>query len=581
MLKKIHGFFKNHYHTRYHGVYRHAKQLFVFDLALLGLALIIMAGGLYLAFWKPAPRHFANLNLLLGGGRIVSGQNVTISIEYTNTSKTTLHDPILAVHTPAGFVLEKSITTQKNLSEDSTIHLPDLLPGSRGTAQVTGRLFSEPGAEDRVVGILTFRPDSEPAITQETFTLNFSLPDSVLRSNLVMPSSTYPGSTVPVTYRLENTGDKAVENISLEGAYGPEFLTANDLELFSLEPGASKAVTTTITVPNSGTQFSLGVTPRVEVNGYLINQKKSFATALIFDPKVSLEVTLQDSLKYASVEETVPITIRWKNNGTYKIESQTLELSFTNGVVDVSASAKLNGISQKDGKLIITKKEHTALAEGRPGSGDSINLNLKLLSTFNLDGQENTNLEITPAMVGVLSNVPNQQFTVTDGTVSIPLATELNWQAAARYYTDDGEQLGRGPLPPRIGQTTRYWVLFDVYNTTNLVSGLNFVAHLPPGVTFTGKQSVTLGTKLNYDETTRTVSWSYAQMPANSQTGLYFEVSVTPTANQAGQNIKLIQDASFTAKDDVVGKPFSLNINGITNVLPTSDKGSRSGAIVR
>ena len=46
----MYTFLKNHYHTRYHGVYQHAKKLFIFDLALLGLALVMMVYLFALAY---------------------------------------------------------------------------------------------------------------------------------------------------------------------------------------------------------------------------------------------------------------------------------------------------------------------------------------------------------------------------------------------------------------------------------------------------------------------------------------------------------------------------------------------------
>ena len=67
-------------------------------------------------------------------------------------------------------------------------------------------------------------------------------------------------------------------------------------------------------------------------------------------------------------------------------------------------------------------------------------------------------------------------------------------------------------------------------------------------------------------------------MPANSQTGLYFEVAVNPSPEQVGEILPLTRTLTFTATDAVVGKEFNLTRAGLTNVLPRGDRGASAGA---
>ena len=184
-------------------------------------------------------------------------------------------------------------------------------------------------------------------------------------------------------------------------------------------------------------------------------------------------------------------------------------------------------------------------------------------------------------MQAEIPEVPGQKFEQDGNSVKIPLATEVSLKAEARYYTDEGDQLGRGPLPPTIGETTKYWIMVRVDNTSNAINTARFSTELPLGVEFTGKQSVSIGPELKYNAVNHTVTWSYNLIPANSQTGLYFEVAVTPTADQAGKNIQLTKAFSFSATDDLINKNFSLAQNGLTNTLPASDMGSEKGSTIK
>ena len=91
---------------------------------------------------------------------------------------------------------------------------------------------------------------------------------------------------------------------------------------------------------------------------------------------------------------------------------------------------------------------------------------------------------------------------------------------------------------------------------------------------------MTIGPEIKYDAGSKTVAWNYNLIPANSQTGLYFEISATPTAGQAGRNLNLTDALNFTATDDFVNKNFNLTRPGLTNVLGSDDLGAGKGAVV-
>ena len=71
--------------------------------------------------------------------------------------------------------------------------------------------------------------------------------------------------------------------------------------------------------------------------------------------------------------------------------------------------------------------------------------------------------------------VDAQGKTFTGDAAELPVATEVAMQNSIRYYTEEGDQLGRGPLPPQVGETTKYWVFVQITNTTNtaIISTIN------------------------------------------------------------------------------------------------------------
>jgi len=87
------------------------------------------------------------------------------------------------------------------------------------------------------------------------------------------------------------------------------------------------------------------------------------------------------------------------------------------------------------------------------------------------------------------------------------ISTFLKIHAESRYYTEEGDQLGRGPLPPKVGQTTKYWINFFLTASPNAVKDAVIKAHLPAGVIWTGKTNVVEGEPLKFDPLSRTVTW--------------------------------------------------------------------------
>jgi len=575
MLKKIYNLFHRHYHLRYHGVYRHAKKLFVFDLALLGLAVIMLGASLFFFFWKPGISDLVDLTISLGGDRVKSGENVKITIEYTNRSKQSLVTPILGVRLPPGFVVDRTKTPEEKFDKSNTFHLDKIDPGASGTEEIYGRLWTETKSDTNIIAFLSYQAEGSSSREQKLSTFIARLPSSVLTANLSTPDSAFPGTPTSFTYSLKNDGQEKLENVKLifEGIKKEE-------QNLTLAAGETKNIKGDMILTSKNAQQKLNISTKISVNDHLLTQTENEKNISVFSPSIFSEAKVNNPATYAEPDQTIPVEISWKNNGQYRLNNLKLRLAFSKGMVDLKATARENHLKSDATGLYADKETRTALADGAPGKGDNFVMNIILAKHFTLDQAEQINLEITPVIEGELSDVAGQVFRSTGIKASMPLATEISFKSETRYYTSDGDQLGRGPLPPKVGETTKYWIFVQVANTSNQLSSAAFQTSLPSGVQFTGKQSVTIGPHLKYDANNRTVTWSYNLLPANSLTGLYFEVAVTPDQGQLGKNIQLTNDLYFTAKDSWTNKDFSFTNNGLNNVLPINDEGSDRGSSI-
>ncbi len=573
MMKTIYKFLHSHYHKRYHGIYKHAKKLFVFDLALLGLALVMLCSSIFFFFWKPTITSEIDLTFSFGTERLQSGDEIRLTIDYKNRSKKNLNQAVMGVHLPVGFVVDRSKTSEDIFSSNSTFNLDKIEAGGAGQVEIYGLIFAEPNMDEKITAYLSYLPEGSKTKEQKIGAALFRPAGTILSAEITMASTSFPGRELPVNLILKNNGAQPIQNISIVPPAENKFADENVLKNIYLAPGETKAIAGVIIAPDNSGEYTESFDILVTVNNTPIRQATLERKLSVFYPEIKSGVHLLEQKAFADGGDTLPVRVYWNNSSAYSLKNIRLRITPTPGIVDLKATANANNLTVEGNSLIADKKTRTALADGSSGSSDEFVINLKLLSFFKAAGL--TQLEIKIQSEAELADVPDQKFIVEGSeTVRLPLATQISWNIHPVYYTNDGDQLGRGPLPPTVGEITKYWIFVEISNGTNAIAGNSFNLKLADGVEFTGKQSVTIGPELKYDQTGNNVSWSYNLVPASGDIGLYFEVAVNPSASQIGKKITLIKSASYNAKDDTVGKELNLSRGAVDNTLTNYDRGS-------
>ncbi len=575
-------FLKKHYSLRYHGVYQHAKKLFVFDLVLLAAVILMIAGNIFLFFWKPSLTGLIDLSISLGNERIKSGEMTHVTINFTNNNKVPLKEVSLALRLPEGFIIDRKQTSAELFSDHSIFtRVKELDPGASGQEDVYGWFWMEPKTEEHFIANLSYRPDSNNNREQKLASVIANLPESVLVGTLNFPTSTFSSFPVTFTYTLQNSTDRAISDITIiKKLNNKEILS--DATSITLPPKGTKVVEGQFLTPSQPGNYTFSVVPQILANNHAILQLPSVKTFQTFAPQIVSSAKLIQPPTYAEPGQSFPVQITWQNKSDLKLQNLTLHLtSNLAGVIDWKKTAQQNHATTETNGMFFDNQSRTSLSDGNPQNSDTFTITIYLLPIFNAPAVENVNLEIYPVMKAGLSQITDQNFSQEGSRTTIPLATELHFNnTEARYYTPEGDQLGRGPLPPQVGKTTKYWIFVKITNSSNAVSDPSFSTSLPPGIEFTGKQSTTIGPQINFNPSDRSISWQYTSLPANSQTGLYFEVAVTPSAAQLGQDLILTNSLHFSATDSFIGKKFDLSHTPILNILNRNDQGYNLGAKV-
>ncbi len=581
MVKKLLKKFHHHYHFKYKGNYRHAKKLFIFDMLLLSLAIVMLGASLFLFFWKPSITDMVDLDISLGDNRIISGEYVHLIINYKNRSEQKLLGTTLSLNLPSGFQIDRLKTPSTTFNDKSIFpNIKNIKSGEKSSVEIYGWFWSEPNKDNTIIARLSYTTSETNNREQKINRYLLKLPGSVIQSNLTIPTSAFIGQSVEYKYMLKSNAKQTLNNISIVHNWSNEIIDKkyNDI---SIRPNEVKIVTGTINLEKNIGKHRIQFTPQIKINETQITQIPVFADIDILSPDLYSQVNFSKAIKYADIFSIMPIDVSWKNNSKLTIDNLRLVLTVNYPqMIDWEKTALENNIRYSGNSLIIDGQARTKLKNILSQNGENFIVNIYTKGWFEFKNEKNTYLEIIPELqLPAPSNI-TPVYTQKGTGDKLQIATQLKVDQQIRFYTPEGDQIGRLPLPPKVGQTTKYWVFIKIYNQINDVNNVELTAKLADGVTFTGKESVTIGPKLTYKKSNNTLNWNYPKLNALGTTGIHFEIQVTPTSKQVGQKLPIIEYVNIKAKDNNTSKIFDITTKKLDNTLADDDRGRLKGNLV-
>ncbi len=144
------------------------------------------------------------------------------------------------------------------------------------------------------------------------------------------------------------------------------------------------------------------------------------------------------------------------------------------------------------------------------------------------------------------SVIPISHSNVLGRRVIGHMAATFPFAVEARYFSAIGDQLGIGPLPPKIGEVTSYWIVWTVGPVESELRLLLMSSTLPANVRATGKFASQFGG--TFSTNGKTVSWTVPSVPVTGAAATFaFEIAFTPTKNQIGTMARLITSSVANA----------------------------------
>ncbi|MFH1046895.1 MAG: hypothetical protein V1738_01210 [Patescibacteria group bacterium] len=578
---QLEAHWENKYRSRFP---KHAGKLLVFDLALLFLASTLAVSLVLVHTVLPPVRVAESVAVAIDQPVAMnSGELSVLNISYASGADELVRDAELIVESGADMLL---VDGNGDISTQQTFDLGDLPPHNQGSLAVSAYAYGAVGTTLPVLVKLSYWETGRANRT--VVSTYYELPLESAPLNLVVefdePMMTNSISTMRIDY--ENVSEETLRDVHLQldkplgyrltGAT-PAVSRNGDWSIGNLEPGAHGSIAVH-GILRDGATPSFSVSGTIEaVDGM---QRVVSATHLNTDAiSTGFELTHNVSgLSSLWPGQTTEVTIKYANTGERTLKNLTVTLNAEGAYL----------LDEANFPLVWTAADDSALTEIAPGEFGTLTAPVRLApvkTQDELNGAENQTVRINATAEYELADSMTRIFHAESEVSDLPVSTMINVDAAALYFTQAGDQLGIGPIPPQVEKTTRYWLVLSIKNGPNALRKARLTATLLPAAEWSDEISVAAGRPLAFIASDRKIIWNIGDIPAFagehlSSATANFEIEVRPDHNDVGQVLDLLDHIYIEGEDVFTGTKVTASAATVTTAVRFGTPEAMSGVVV-
>lgn len=551
------------------------RQLFIIRFFKKLLFLTILAAFSYLAYsyFFSTGNSAGKVELVVSAPEKVRvGEEFSYSIEYYNPGKTSLSKVYLEVQYPDNFIINNFSSEPRN--GDYGWSLKDVAPGEKGLVTITGQLINKIDSVNIITARLNYSSADYSAQFKKEESVSTILSDFGFKADLDYSQTAFIGQENEVNLIFSDMQESFLGDFQLSFSLPEE----TNVSLPPLNKEGEKESSSTLNITKSGgTSWQIS-NLRPELGRQEIPIVYKINTG-IADPeiKVRLEKKMSDGQVYIFWEKAFkPELVKSDLNLTMFVNGvksdsavnfgQRLQyvLSYSNqgstAFKDVVILASLKGdflnfASLKmtipgevnNNTIIWTKKELPALEEIKPGQSGEIAFSIDL-NDFK-DSDFGKNLTVTSYAQYGVNNKETQGESNKSNTIINKINSDLSLSEEIRYFNQDNQPVGSGPLPPRSGEKTFFKVYWSVKNNLHELSDVRVTLDLPANVAWDERNSTNVG-NIFYDSANNQMIWEIGRLPVSVyRADAEFGISILPSSGDINKILVLSPGAVISAND--------------------------------
>ncbi|MDO8494935.1 MAG: hypothetical protein Q7S32_00205 [bacterium] len=547
-----------------------------------GLAAIagifIVAGSIWF-FWGRSP-SFTEKNISLtveADEEIPSGEKVSYVVKFRNDNPQALKDVRLVFFYPTDSVVIKDGKSAPFLTEEVKIGMVE--PGGQGSHEFPAYLVGDRGEVKKAVARLVFTPEQVRSSFEKEVALSTTISSQDVSLTLVAPPNAVSGQ--PISYFLDyrNESSKDLADLKIRFKYPDGFTPTKfdpapvsgnnlwDLKLVKAGEGKRIVIDGILRGVERESKPVEVVLQRI-VDGIEIDYQKADSMTMISTPLLATEVTVngQSGNSTAQLGELLSYQIKFTNNSEVDILGLTIIAKLEGSMYELGNLKTNTGFFDAGAKTVTWNASSSPLLNRlAPQQYGVVDFTVSLKSTFPSSGLGAKDFVVKTTVKADTPTVPPGFFSdrlTAQAEATTKIKSLPAFEQTAQYQAEGWE--ASGPIPPKSGSKTVYTIVWRMSNTSGDVLKTRMKGVLPTGVNWENKTRVSGQQPLpTYKSTSREVIWDIGVLPAGtgSTTPKYeawFQVSVTPTINQAGSFLQFVKDLTLEGEDGVTKQAFVL-----------------------
>lgn len=484
---------------------------------------------------------------ILGPENPQAFDEVEYIVKYKNNGDITLEDVRLTFEYPKFSLLPEG---EQNIQ---TKTLEDIYPGQERTISFKARLVGKVGATHKARAVLSYRPKNLKARYESETSYTSTISSVPLKLELDIPTRIDSGKTFSFWINYFSSSDYPISDlrISMDYPAGFNYVLSQPKGLADNEwaiPVLNKAEGDRVEVQGHlqgemNDQKTFRAVLGKVIGGEFVPLLESIRGVIIAKPSLYISQTINGSQDYiARPGDRLHYEIYFRNIGEEPLTDLFLAVRLDGRPFDLESLRTDTG-SFKPGDNSITWDWQTFSGLRFLGAGEEGMVDFWI------------NLKDDWPILGA----GDKNFSIRDIVSLAQSRTEFNYKVAAKlvlsqtaYFKD--EIFGNtGPIPPDVGKTTTYTVVWQAKSLYNDVTGAKVKALLPKNVELTGKVFPEEAS-LTFDSESREVVWDIGDLAAQGPEGggersVAFQIALTPTSADKGKIVKLVDKAIISGTD--------------------------------
>ncbi len=534
------------------------------------LILFILVGIIGFIYWVRNPFSKDILKLEIMAQREADlFDKVEYQVRYRNNGNVRLDDAVLIFQFPSLTMPDPDFSLRNEIELDS------IYPGEERIISFSGRLIGQERETKEATVSIRYRPRNITAFYESSTSFSTQISSIPISFELEIPSkiaAERPFSfSIDYFSRLEYPLSDL--KINIEYPSGFSFLESRPrgieeqewlIPLLNRTEGGRIEIKGEIdgkTEEQKIFKASLGIWKE----GSFVVLKEAIKGTQISDPDIYVFQRINGKDEYtASPGELLHYEIFFRNIGQEPFSRLNLISRLKGDFFDLDSIKMFNG-RQSNSDLMWDWREVPELEYLDKGEEGMIEFWVEVKNRENLPGK------------GALINLVSISRMTEEFFVKVNTKADFFQRA---YYND--EVFGnRGPIPPEAGQATTYTINWQARNFNNDLEDVAVKTILPHNVRLTGEFfPKDRENQITFDSQSREMIWRIGNLRANQgPVSVSFQVVLTPTINQVGSVLPIIDKAIMTGIDSWTKQEVKITSFLIDTNLPHDQELSGQGTV--